>query len=72
MNRDRSPNRDGVIAAAQSIAAILPPTPLLPLRIGETSLWAKVESLQPIGAFKIRGAWSVSYTHLTLPTILRV
>ena len=43
--------------AATKIAAILPPTPLLPLQIGSTRCWVKAENLQPIGAFKIRGAW---------------
>lgn len=46
-----------VKAAAASIAEILPPSPLLPLEIDGTRLWAKAESLQPIGAFKIRGGW---------------
>lgn len=51
------PTREGVLLAAERIAAILPPTPLLPLEINGTCLWAKAEVLQPIGAFKIRGAW---------------
>ncbi len=50
-------SRDGVLRAAQSIAEILPPTPLLPVQIGEVSCWVKAENLQPVGAFKIRGAW---------------
>ena len=53
----RMPTREGVVEAAAKIAAILPPTPLLPLEIGGVKLWAKAEVLQPIGAFKIRGAW---------------
>lgn len=53
----RAPNRDGVIKAAAKIAAIVPATPLLPLALGEASTWCKVEALQPIGAFKLRGAW---------------
>ncbi|MAM41087.1 MAG: pyridoxal-5'-phosphate-dependent protein [Erythrobacter sp.] len=57
MNTDRSPNRDGVIAAAHSIAAILPSTPLLPVEIGGVRAHVKAESLQPVGAFKIRGGW---------------
>ena len=54
----RSPTAEGVARAAAKIAALLPPTPLLPLELpsGET-VWCKAESLQPIGAFKIRGAW---------------
>lgn len=51
------PTRDGVLAAARAIAAILPPTPLLPVEIGDVQAWVKCENLQPIGAFKIRGAW---------------
>ena len=53
----RTPTREGVLRAAEKIAAILPPTPLLPLEIGGVRLWAKAENLQPIGAFKIRGGW---------------
>jgi threonine dehydratase len=51
------PDRAGVLCAAEKIAAILPPTPLLPLEVGGVTLWCKAECLQPIGAFKIRGAW---------------
>lgn len=53
----RIPNRNGVIEATEKIAAILPPTPLLPVRIGDVHCWVKAENLQPIGAFKIRGGW---------------
>ncbi|WP_137679027.1 threonine ammonia-lyase [Aurantiacibacter suaedae] len=53
----RSPTREGVLAAARKVAAILPPTPLLPLRIDGQQVWIKAECLQPVGAFKIRGAW---------------
>ena len=53
----RTPTREGVLCAAEKIAAILPPTPLLPAIVGQTTVWAKAESLQPVGAFKIRGAW---------------
>ncbi|MCV0382133.1 MAG: pyridoxal-phosphate dependent enzyme [Erythrobacter sp.] len=57
MSGMRQPDTEGVRAAAHSIAAILPPTPLLPVEIGGVACWAKAESLQPIGAFKIRGGW---------------
>lgn len=53
----RVPNRAGVLDAAAKVAAILPPTPLLPLAVNGVELWAKAEVLQPVGAFKIRGAW---------------
>ncbi len=51
------PTTKGVRAAAAAVAAILPPTPLLPVTIHGVQAWAKAECLQPIGAFKIRGAW---------------
>jgi threonine dehydratase len=54
---ERTPTQAGVIAAAQAVAAILPPTPLLPVEIGGVQAWVKAEVLQPVGAFKIRGAW---------------
>lgn len=54
----RSPSAEGVTRAAAKIAALLPPTPLLPLELPNgVTVWCKAESLQPIGAFKIRGAW---------------
>jgi threonine dehydratase len=52
------PTREGVLAAAQRIAEILPPTPLLPVEIAGVRLFAKAEVLQPVGAFKIRGGWN--------------
>lgn len=54
----RSPTHAGVLRAAEKVAALLPLTPLLPLELptGRT-VWCKAESLQPVGAFKIRGAW---------------
>lgn len=54
----RAPTTEGVSEAFAKISAILPPTPLLPLEINGVQCWAKAESLQPIGAFKIRGAWN--------------
>ena len=53
----RTPTREGVTEAAEKIAAILPPTPLLPVEVGDVRCWVKAENLQPIGAFKIRGGW---------------
>jgi threonine dehydratase len=53
----RAPTREGVLRAAEKVAALLPPTPLIPFAIEGTTVWAKAECLQPIGAFKIRGAW---------------
>ncbi len=54
----RAPTREGVIAASRKIAGLLPMTPLLPLELPSGDVvWAKAECLQPVGAFKIRGAW---------------
>ena len=52
-----TPTREGTIEAAAKIGQILPPTPLLPVTINGTNCHVKAENLQPIGAFKIRGAW---------------
>ncbi len=53
----RMPTQEGVRAAAEAVAAILPPTPLLPVEVAGVRAWVKAETLQPIGSFKIRGAW---------------
>lgn len=53
----RKPSREGVMRAMEKIAAILPKTPLLPLEVDGVTIWCKAEMLQPIGSFKIRGAW---------------
>ncbi|MDP3551487.1 MAG: pyridoxal-phosphate dependent enzyme [Novosphingobium sp.] len=55
---DRPPTRHGVLRAAAKMAELLPQTPLLPLELPDGAvIWCKAESLQPVGAFKIRGAW---------------
>jgi len=53
----RAPTLAGVERAAAKVAALLPQTPLLPLEIDGKMIWCKAECLQPVGAFKIRGAW---------------
>lgn len=53
----RYPTSEGVQQAASKIAQILPPTPLISFEIDGKPIWAKAECLQPVGAFKIRGAW---------------
>ena len=58
LSPDRKPSRAGVLRAAEKIAALLPPTPLLPLEVDGRTIWCKAEMLQPIGSFKIRGAWN--------------
>lgn len=53
----RQPTRDGVLDAARKVAEIVGGTPLLPLEHDGETIWCKAESLQPVGAFKLRGAW---------------
>jgi threonine dehydratase len=53
----RQPTRAGVRDAAAKVAAILPPTPLFTSEIRGVPVALKAESLQPMGAFKVRGAW---------------
>ena len=53
----RKPTLSGVLQAAEKIRAILPPTPLMPLEVNGATIWCKCESAQPMGAFKLRGAW---------------
>ncbi|MGV7120639.1 threonine ammonia-lyase [Sphingopyxis sp. 550A] len=53
----RAPTLAGVERAVAKVAAILPQTPLLPLEVDGRTIWCKAECLQPVGAFKIRGAW---------------
>lgn len=53
----RQPTRAGVRDAAEKVARILPPTPLFVKEIKGVEVAFKAESLQPVGAFKVRGAW---------------
>ncbi len=53
----RQPTRAGVRDAAAKVAAILPPSPVLTAPVGGEIIAFKAECLQPIGAFKLRGAW---------------
>lgn len=57
LSPNRKPTHAGVQRAMDKVAAILPQTPLLPLEVDGVTIWCKAEMLQPIGAFKIRGAW---------------
>jgi threonine dehydratase len=51
---------DDIRAAAERIADLVVRTPLVPAPWGdpERPLWIKPENLQPIGAFKVRGAFN--------------
>jgi len=55
--KPQQPTRVGVIKALEKIGKIVAPTPLLPLPFCDEMLLCKAESLQPMGAFKLRGAW---------------
>jgi threonine dehydratase len=47
---------DAVRRAAKNVAGVAVRTPLLPLA-ADGDLWLKPENLQPVGAFKVRGAY---------------
>lgn len=51
---------DDIRSAAEQIRPHVVRTPLLPAHWGdvERPLWIKPENLQPIGAFKVRGAFN--------------
>lgn len=53
----RQPTRAGVRDAAAKMAEILPFSPLMVREVGGVPVAFKLECLQPIGAFKLRGAW---------------
>lgn len=53
----RIPSFSGVEKAAAAVTAVVPPTPLLTFEHSRRTIFAKAESLQPMGAFKLRGAW---------------
>lgn len=56
------PTLESLRGALAALRTVVPPTPLLPLTALGSCLphpvWAKAELLQPMGAFKIRGAWT--------------
>ena len=53
----RKPTCAGVMAAARAVAQVVPMTPLLGVEIAGSRVFLKCESLQPVGSFKLRGAW---------------
>lgn len=57
MGPSREPTAEGVTKALEKLKEIVPPTPLFARAIGGRNVWLKAESLQPMGAFKLRGAW---------------
>jgi threonine dehydratase len=57
MRIDRAPSLDEIRAAQERIAGVAVRTPLLKLPLdGPAEIWLKLENLQPIGSFKLRGA----------------
>ena len=52
----RAPSLERVDAARARTAGIVRRTPALPLRRGDRTLWLKLEVLQPVASFKLRGA----------------
>ena len=58
IRNDPEPSGEGVMLAFQEWQELgLSATPLLPAEIGGVTVRVKCENLQPVGAFKIRGAW---------------
>lgn len=57
MGSGRRPSPEGIFKALEKIEKIVPPTPLFARGIGGQNVFLKAESLQPTGAFKLRGAW---------------
>ena len=57
MKNERKPSLAGVERAYAKVRAVVPETPLLPMALGDSKIWCKCESEQPMRAFKLRGAW---------------
>ena len=51
------PSISGVIDADRKLQEVVISTPLIRCRVAESDVWLKCESAQPMGAFKLRGAW---------------
>lgn len=50
------PSSEDLAVARKTVAAVLPPTPLIPAPAAGPSVWLKLETFQPTGSFKVRGA----------------
>ena len=53
---------DEIRTAAAALAGVSVRTPLVPFPRADPSLLVKPESLQPVGAFKLRGAYAAMST----------
>lgn len=49
---------DQITAAAERVRGVAARTPLIPLPLDGRRVWLKCESFQPMGAFKLRGAYN--------------
>ena len=62
------PTANDIRGAAEALRAVAPPTPLVETaglsRLAGVPVWLKCELWQPMGAFKVRGAWT-AITRLT-------
>jgi threonine dehydratase len=56
MARSRLPALEDVLAAERRLRAYLTPTPLVPSPALGRAVWLKLETVQPTGSFKVRGA----------------
>ncbi len=52
----RAPSEPDLVAATAAVRAHLPLSPLIPSPALGSDLWLKLETMQPSGAFKVRGA----------------
>lgn len=50
------PTPEDLATARATVLAVLPPTPLVPSPAAGPSVWLKLETFQPTGSFKVRGA----------------
>jgi threonine dehydratase len=51
-----APDSDDLRLAREAVSRHLSPTPLVSMDVGGPAAWLKLESFQPTGAFKVRGA----------------
>lgn len=50
------PTTEDLARARDVVQRHLPPSPLVTTNIGESEVWLKLETMQPTGSFKVRGA----------------
>ena len=52
----RPPESRDLVAALEVVTQALSPTPMIPVSMRGQQAWLKLETLQPTGSFKVRGA----------------